>query len=103
MLPQALSVVVADQYANPVSGVAANFSDGGAGGSFSYANPRNNQQHRNREPRLHSSTDSGQPCMWAQLLRASLRQLCSQRPGGNKATAQSRWEALSSLACFRDL
>jgi hypothetical protein len=39
MLPQALSVVVADQYGNPVSGVAVNFSDGGAGGSFSYANP----------------------------------------------------------------
>jgi hypothetical protein len=39
MLPQALSVVVADQYSNPVSGVAVNFSDGGAGGSFSYSNP----------------------------------------------------------------
>jgi hypothetical protein len=39
MLPQALSVVVADQYGNPVSGVAVNFSDGGAGGSFSYTNP----------------------------------------------------------------
>jgi hypothetical protein len=38
-LPQALSVVVADQYGNPVSGAAVNFSDGGAGGSFSYANP----------------------------------------------------------------
>ncbi|HSZ62492.1 MAG TPA: hypothetical protein VK828_11875 [Terriglobales bacterium] len=39
MLPQALSVVVADQYGNPVSGVAVNFSDGGAGGSFSFTNP----------------------------------------------------------------
>ncbi|MGB7149000.1 MAG: hypothetical protein WBD45_07585 [Terriglobales bacterium] len=39
MLPQALSVVVADQYGNPVSGVAVSFSDGGAGGSFSYTNP----------------------------------------------------------------
>ena len=38
-LPQALSVVVADRYSNPVSGAAVTFSDGGAGGSFSYANP----------------------------------------------------------------
>jgi adhesin/invasin len=38
-LPQALSVVVADQYSNPVSGVAVTFGDGDAGGSFSYANP----------------------------------------------------------------
>jgi len=38
-LPQALSVVVADQYGNPVSGIAVTFSDGGAGGSFGYANP----------------------------------------------------------------
>ena len=38
-LPQALSVVVADQYGNPVSGVAVNFSDGAAGGSFSNTNP----------------------------------------------------------------
>ena len=38
-LPQALSVVVADQYSNPVSGVAVTFSDGGVGGSFSNANP----------------------------------------------------------------
>ncbi|MGA2354109.1 MAG: Ig-like domain-containing protein [Terriglobales bacterium] len=38
-LPQLLSAVVADQYGNPVSGVAVTFSDGGAGGSFSYANP----------------------------------------------------------------
>ncbi|HEY6340666.1 MAG TPA: hypothetical protein VIY49_04170 [Bryobacteraceae bacterium] len=38
-LPQALSFVVADQYGNPVSGAAVNFSDGGVGGSFSYANP----------------------------------------------------------------
>jgi hypothetical protein len=38
-LPQALIVVVADQYNNPVSGVGVTFSDGGVGGSFSYANP----------------------------------------------------------------
>jgi hypothetical protein len=38
-LPQALSVVVADQYGNLVSGVAVTFSDGGGGGSFSNANP----------------------------------------------------------------
>jgi len=38
-LPVALTVVVADQYGNPVSGVAVAYSDGGAGGSFSYANP----------------------------------------------------------------
>jgi Bacterial Ig-like domain (group 1) len=38
-LPQPLSVVVADQYGNPVSGVAVNFTDNGAGGSFYYANP----------------------------------------------------------------
>jgi Fe-S cluster assembly iron-binding protein IscA len=38
-LPQALSVVVADQYSNPVSGVAVTFSEGGVGGSFSNANP----------------------------------------------------------------
>jgi hypothetical protein len=38
-LPLALSVVVDDQYGNPVPGAAVNFSDGGVGGSFSYANP----------------------------------------------------------------
>jgi hypothetical protein len=38
-LPQALTVLVADQYANPVSGASVTFSDGGAGGTFSNANP----------------------------------------------------------------
>jgi tryptophan-rich sensory protein len=38
-LPQALTVVVADQYSNPVFGGCGHFSDGGAGGSFSFANP----------------------------------------------------------------
>jgi hypothetical protein len=38
-LPQALTVVVDDQYENPVSGAAVIFSDNGAGGSFSNANP----------------------------------------------------------------
>ena len=38
-LSQPLSVVVADQYGNPVSGVAVNYTDNGAGGSFYYANP----------------------------------------------------------------
>jgi len=39
-LPQALDVLVTDQYGNPVSGAAVTFSDGGAGGSFS-SNPVN--------------------------------------------------------------
>lgn len=34
-LPQALTVIVADQYSNPVSGISVTFDDGGAGGSFS--------------------------------------------------------------------
>jgi hypothetical protein len=38
-LPAALTIVVTDQYGNPVSGAAVTFSDGGAGGSFSYSNP----------------------------------------------------------------
>jgi hypothetical protein len=38
-LPQTLTVVVADQYGNPVSGVAVTFSDGAAGGVFSNPNP----------------------------------------------------------------
>ncbi|MGB8013337.1 MAG: hypothetical protein WCF68_17130 [Terriglobales bacterium] len=38
-LPQALAVLVTDQYANPVSGVSVTFSDGGAGGIFSSPNP----------------------------------------------------------------
>jgi adhesin/invasin len=38
-LPQALTVLVADQYGNPVSGNSVAFSDGGAGGSFSNSNP----------------------------------------------------------------
>ncbi len=38
-LPQALAVLVADQYGNQVSGVGVTFDDGGAGGSFSNANP----------------------------------------------------------------
>jgi len=37
-LPQALSVVVADQYGNPVANATVNFSDNGSGGSFS-SNP----------------------------------------------------------------
>ncbi len=40
-LPQALTVLVTDQYGNPVSGTAVAFSDGGAGGSFSNPNPEN--------------------------------------------------------------
>jgi protocatechuate 3,4-dioxygenase beta subunit len=38
-LSQALSVVVTDQYGNPVPGVSVTFSDGGAGGAFSSPNP----------------------------------------------------------------
>jgi hypothetical protein len=38
-LGQALTVVVADQYGNPVSGAAVTFDDGGAGGSFIGPNP----------------------------------------------------------------
>ena len=38
-LPQPLTVVVTDQYGNPVPGVAVNFDDGGAGGSFLNPNP----------------------------------------------------------------
>lgn len=38
-LPQSLSVVVTDQYGNPVAGVNVNFDDGGAGGTFSNPNP----------------------------------------------------------------
>ena len=38
-LPQSLTVLVADQYGNPVAGVGVTFSDGGAGGSFSDPNP----------------------------------------------------------------
>jgi hypothetical protein len=38
-LPQALTVLVADQYGNPVSGVDVDFDDGAAGGTFSAANP----------------------------------------------------------------
>ena len=38
-LPQALTLVVTDQFGNPVSGVSVNFSDGGVGGSLSNPNP----------------------------------------------------------------
>jgi hypothetical protein len=38
-LPQALTVLVADQYGNPVSGASVTFSDGGAGGTFNNPNP----------------------------------------------------------------
>jgi adhesin/invasin len=38
-LPQALTVEVTDQHGNPVSGSSVTFSDGGAGGTFSNANP----------------------------------------------------------------
>jgi len=38
-LPQALAVRVTDQYGNLVSGAAVNFDHGGAGGTFSSANP----------------------------------------------------------------
>src|SRR3984893_6953922 len=38
-LPQGLSVLVTDQYGNPVPGVDVDFDDGGAGGTYSYANP----------------------------------------------------------------
>lgn len=38
-LAKALTVLVTDHYANPVSGVSVSFSDGGAGGVFSNANP----------------------------------------------------------------
>jgi Big-like domain-containing protein len=38
-LPQALVVLVTDQYGNPVSGASVLFSDGNAGGTFDGANP----------------------------------------------------------------
>src|SRR6202795_208766 len=38
-LPQALAVLVTDQYGNPVPGVDVDFEDGGAGGNYAYANP----------------------------------------------------------------
>ncbi len=39
LLPQGLTVLVTDQYGNPVPGVNVGFDDGGAGGTYSYANP----------------------------------------------------------------
>jgi adhesin/invasin len=38
-LPLGLSVIVGDQYANPVSGVSVTFDDGGSGGGFVNGNP----------------------------------------------------------------
>ncbi len=38
-LPQALAVLVTDQYNNPVVGASVTFSDGGVGGTFSNNNP----------------------------------------------------------------
>ncbi len=38
-LQQALTVLVTDQYGNPVSGVDVDFDDGGAGGTYAYVNP----------------------------------------------------------------
>src|SRR6266852_1301330 len=38
-LPQGLTVLVTDQYGNPVPGVDVDFNDGGAGGTYAYANP----------------------------------------------------------------
>jgi hypothetical protein len=38
-LPLALTVLVTDQYGNPVPSVGVTFDDGGAGGSFANANP----------------------------------------------------------------
>jgi hypothetical protein len=38
-LPQALTVLVTDKYSNPVPGVDVDFDDGGAGGTYAYANP----------------------------------------------------------------
>ncbi|MGA9640774.1 MAG: Ig-like domain-containing protein [Terriglobales bacterium] len=38
-LPQALTVLVTDQYGNPVSGVAVTYNDGGANGTFGNPNP----------------------------------------------------------------
>src|ERR1700687_3555403 len=38
-LQQALTVLVTDQYGNPVSGNSVTFNDGGKGGSFYYSNP----------------------------------------------------------------
>ncbi|HYM79034.1 MAG TPA: Ig-like domain-containing protein [Candidatus Dormibacteraeota bacterium] len=38
-LPKKLAVLVSDQYSNPVSGITVNFSDNGAGGTFSSSNP----------------------------------------------------------------
>ena len=40
-LPQALTVIVADPYGNPVSGAAVTFDDGGAQGVFLNPNPGN--------------------------------------------------------------
>jgi len=37
-LPQALTVLVRDQYGNPFSGNSVTFSDNGAGGTFSNGN-----------------------------------------------------------------
>jgi hypothetical protein len=38
-LPKKLMVLVSDQYSNPVPGVTVNFTDNGAGGTFSSTNP----------------------------------------------------------------
>ncbi len=38
-LPQALAVLVSDQYGNPTPSISVTFDDGGAGGSFSNPNP----------------------------------------------------------------
>jgi hypothetical protein len=38
-LPQALTVLVTEQYGNPVPGVSVAFDDDGAGGTYSCVNP----------------------------------------------------------------
>jgi protocatechuate 3,4-dioxygenase beta subunit len=38
-LPQALTVLVTDQYGNPVPAVNVDFDDGSAGGTYAYSNP----------------------------------------------------------------
>jgi len=59
-LPQSLTVVVADQYGNPVSNAAVTFSDNGAGGSFSNSNPvsTNNSGVATQNYTLPSSTET---------------------------------------------
>ncbi len=108
-LPQALSVVVADQNGNPIPGASVTYSDGGAGGTFSSPNPTTTNSSGQASESYTFSTTAGPVTITATAVGvtapATFKETSASGPaalvnlaGGNNQTAPAGTQLLQALS-----